>query len=118
MLNKEQEKELIDNLIRDITRVDFMTKSEARRRINKLLKSQRERLRDEKFSDIDFKGTREAIIKEAKQEERENMIKVIEGNLDIFLEDTSVGWLNNTMTRKEFRASFKKYIIKALKDER
>lgn len=45
-MNEEQEKELIDNLIRDITSVDYfpITKSEVRRRIEKILKAQRENM--------------------------------------------------------------------------
>ena len=35
-------KDLIDNLIRDITKVGFMSKSEARRRIEEILQKARE----------------------------------------------------------------------------
>ena len=40
MKNKE-----IDKLIRDITRAGFMPKSEARRRINEIIKDERERIK-------------------------------------------------------------------------
>ena len=51
MLNKEQEK-LLGTLIRDITKVGSMSKSEARRRIEEILKAQRQEL----FSEINKWG--------------------------------------------------------------
>lgn len=39
--------ESINELIRDITKAGFMSKSEVRRRINKLLAEQREQIREE-----------------------------------------------------------------------
>ncbi len=90
-MNKEQEKELkmiinefhLASLILADKNAKFEEVEKAKGifadKVKNLLKAQRDKIRDERFSDIDFKGTREAIIKDAKQAQKESIIKMIEG---------------------------------------